>query len=277
MKYVHYPQHLTEEEEILTKKYAKLRKKRKALQALRMPKADPVHQQQQAPVNLKRSATESEEIKEDIKKLVKAGAIKLESDREKKAFKRRTKDPDKNPTAVGFQPFDEQDKVEPPVGKTKSMKGLYESFIPEVTPEKEEPRDQERDARERARSERHSTHDQTRKGNTIYVTGKRINEDMLKETFKKYGTIVNVNLETGKERGFVTFDTTEAADKAIMEVDKTLVSGIYLIVSLARRQPQFEGTVDPSRASWASIAASHSQKGSHKDKRDLVTYDEDIF
>jgi hypothetical protein len=42
------------------------------------------------------------------------------------------KDPDKNPTAVGFQPFDDQERVETPVSKNKSMKGLYESFIPEA-------------------------------------------------------------------------------------------------------------------------------------------------
>jgi hypothetical protein len=31
------------------------------------------------------------------------------------------------------------------------------------------------------------------------VSGGGIKEDMLRETFKKYGTIVNVNLETGRE------------------------------------------------------------------------------
>lgn len=47
---------------------------------------------------------------------------------------------------------------------------------------------------------------------------------------------------------------------------------------MARRQPQIDPINDASSSStWSTIAASHSQKGSHKDKRDLVTYDNDLF
>ena len=57
-----------------------------------------------------------------------------------------------------------------------------------------------------------------------------------------------------------------------------MVQGIELKVSLARRQPVIEPINDASSsATWSTIAASHSQKGSHKDKREMVTYDEDIF
>ena len=55
-----------------------------------------------------------------------------------------------------------------------------------------------------------------------------------------------------------------------------MVQGIELKVSLARRQPVIEPINDASSsATWSTIAASHSQKGSHKDKRDLVAYDQD--
>ena len=58
----------------------------------------------------------------------------------------------------------------------------------------------------------------------------------------------------------------------------SVVQGIELKVSLARRQPVIEPINDASSsATWSTIAASHSQKGSHKDKRDLVAYDEDMF
>ena len=56
----------------------------------------------------------------------------------------------------------------------------------------------------------------------------------------------------------------------------SVVQGIELKVSLARRQPVIEPINDASSsATWSAIAASHSQKGSHKDKRDLVAYDQD--
>ena len=57
-----------------------------------------------------------------------------------------------------------------------------------------------------------------------------------------------------------------------------MVQGIELKVSLARRQSVIEPINDASSsATWSTIAASHSQKGSHKDKRELVAYDEDMF
>ena len=49
-------------------------------------------------------------------------------------------------------------------------------------------------------------------------------------------------------------------------------------MSLARRQPVIDPINDASSSStWSTIAASHSQKGSHKDKREMVTYEEDLF
>ena len=71
-------------------------------------------------------------------------------------------------------------------------------------------------------------------------------------------------------------------------------------VSLARRQPVIDPINDassrsrtlkciilsselffadflPYSSTWSTIAASHSQKGSHRDKREMVTYEEDLF
>jgi negative elongation factor E len=78
--------------------------------------------------------------------------------------------------------------------------------------------------------------------------------------------------------GFITFDKTEAAESAIAEFNGTVVGEIQLKVSMARRQPVIDPINDASSsATWSTIAASHSQKGSHKDKRELVAYDEDVF
>ncbi len=76
----------------------------------------------------------------------------------------------------------------------------------------------------------------------------------------------------------MTFDKPEAAEQAILDHNGTLAQGIQLKVSMARRQPVIEPINDASSsATWSTIAASHSQKGSHKDKRELVAYDEDVF
>lgn len=70
----------------------------------------------------------------------------------------------------------------------------------------------------------------------------------------------------------------DAAERAINEVDGSMVSGVQLKVSLARRQPVVEAiNYASSSSTWSTIAASYSQKGNHKDKRDIITYDEEIF
>lgn len=55
-------------------------------------------------------------------------------------------------------------------------------------------------------------------------------------------------------RGFVTFDKVEAAERAISEMDGSMVSGIQLKVSLARRQPQIEPINDATSSStWSTL------------------------
>ena len=99
-----------------------------------------------------------------------------------------------------------------------------------------------------------------------------------RNTFTQYGQIVNISMEVEKNCGFITYERVESAEKSIAELNGTQVTGIQLKVSLARRQPVIDPINDASSSStWSTIAASHSQKGSHKDKREMVTYDEDIF
>jgi negative elongation factor E len=101
--------------------------------------------------------------------------------------------------------------------------------------------------------------------------------------------------------GFITFEKGEAAEKAILEQNGTVVEGIELKVcrrnmqeissvysfqvsnlhfqvTLARRQPVIDPINDSSSSTtWATIAANHNQRGSHKDKRSLVSYEENVF
>lgn len=143
-----------------------------------------------------------------------------------------------------------------------------------------------------------------RTGNTIYVSGNKVTEEFLRTHFNAFGKIVNVSMEIEKGRGFITFNKTESAEKAITEMHSKAVAGIQLQVQLARRQPQIEPINDASSSAvWSTLgmqlkfyflamssiclnsifnsltAASHSQKGqSAKDQREMVEYDhEDLF
>lgn len=117
--------------------------------------------------------------------------------------------------------------------------------------------------------------DRPRTGNTIYVAGKQLTEEFLKRHFSAHGMIVNVSMEIEKGRGFITFTKSESAEKAIAEMHSKSIGGIMLQVQLARRQPQIDPINEASSsATWSTIASNNSQKGSLKDKREQVVYDD---
>ncbi|KAL3870607.1 hypothetical protein ACJMK2_038656 [Sinanodonta woodiana] len=279
MVFTNLPPNFSEEEEALRLKYAKLRKKKKTLQALKAAKPEKEQVKDQP---IKRTAESADDAKEQVKKLLKSGAIRIQEKHEKHNFKRsrilekKLQDPEKSTTAVGFQPFsathpeeEREDKAEDferrPRGR---MRGLYENFV------KGERLDSNDERRERPERDK----EPPKKGHTVYVRGFGISEDILRKAFSNIGTIVNINLEASRHCGFVTFDKMESADLAIQEVNGGMIEGVQMQVSMARRQPSFDQVnQDPSSTSWSSIASSNSQKGSHKDKRDIVEYDENIF
>ncbi|CAG2200090.1 negative elongation factor E-like [Mytilus galloprovincialis] len=267
MVHIIFPPTLTEEEEILKQKYAKLRKKKKALLAARAPKPE-----KEQPINAptKRAAPENAgDATQQAKKLLKLGAIKIKESQEKQNFKRsknfeKRKDSEKIP-AVGFQPFSSshQDEEEKEKNRPRA-RGLYDTFVSGGT-EREGGRERE---------------PPPKKGHTIYVNGNGISEDILRKAFKDIGTISHITMEKDKNVGFVTFESMDASDKAIAEVNGAMFEGVQLRVSMARRQPTFDSQSNEpqSTASWSTIAASSSQKGNHRDRRGQVHYeDEDLF
>ncbi|XP_044727122.1 negative elongation factor E [Chrysoperla carnea] len=271
MVYIHFPSNLTEEELMLQAKYQKLKKKRKAVQDLKAPKPEP-----EKPIIPKRPA-EARDAREVAKKLIKSGAINPISKPQKssdQAFKRprgleRKLITDK--TLSSYQPFSatqlENGDPESPENRPPRIKNknLYDSFV------------SQRDREERGITEKRKEADKPRHGNTIYVSGYQITEEYLRKHFSNIGNIVNISMEIEKNRGFITFDKVEHAERAITEFDGSMTSGIQLNVSFARRQPQIEPINDATSSStWSIAAASNSQKGNHRDKRDLVIYD-DIF
>ncbi|XP_075228708.1 negative elongation factor E [Lycorma delicatula] len=273
MVYLHFPTNHTEEELMLQAKYQKLKRKKKALQALKAPRPE----SERTPTALSKRPVEARDAREVAKKLIKSGAIpaiaKTPKRPEQAGFKRprglERKLSGNERTVSGYQPFSATQPEDQETDSRPRVKNLYESFL---SARDREERGLSDKARETGRP------DKPRQGNTIFVSGYNITEDLLKKAFQTCGNIVNISMEIEKNRGFVTFDKTDAAERAITEVNGSLVSGVQLKVTYARRQVVIDPINDASSSSaWCTIAASHSQKGSHKDKRDALVYDEDLF
>jgi len=286
MVYLHFPSNLTEEELMLQAKYQKLKKKKKALQALKAPKSEP----EKTPT-LKRPA-EARDAREVAKKLLKSGAIqaipkpceKTETAgfKRSRGLERKLSSSDRAPS--GFQPFSaaqggmpSDDHSTREVTAKPKVPNLYENFVSS--------RDSDPEQRSTSPSKESSPlpsspakPERPKVGHTVYVFGYSVTEEILKKAFQPFGNIVNISMEIEKNCGFVTFDKTGSADRAIAEMNGSMASGIQFKVSLARRQPVIEPINDASSsATWSTIAARNSQKGSYKDKRDLVTYEEELF
>jgi len=283
MVYLHFPTNLTEEEIVLQNKYAKLRKKKRALVAMKTPvrpEPEPIHQAVKRP-------SEAKDAKEYAKKLIRSGAIRSierKGDHKDKTTFKRSKGLERKLTVSdralsGYQPFsaahpeDEPPVPIPPPERPQEFrpgarpKTLYDSFI------------SARDKEERSASHTPSSAERPRQGNTVYVRGFGVSEQLLKRLFTKCGTIVNIAMEIEKNCGFLTFDKMECAERAIAELNEQTVEGVQLQVSYARRQPRVEPINDaPTSSAWSTIAASHSQKGLHnKHERNAVTYDDQFF
>jgi len=309
MVFLHLPASLTEEEQMLQTKYAKLRKKKAALKnhnssknendnklssSITTPSINP------AKKHGKQSVSTAGDAKELAKKLIRAGAINLQpaqkivvrANAKATGFKRsqglERKLTGLDNARAGYQPFSathgpgggfdtggedmNPEPVEPPA---KKVKNLYDTFV--AARDREERGLPNNDVSESLSSLKGS--DSRRQGNTVYVFGYQITEELLKKAFASLGgKIVNISMEVEKNCGFLTFDRADVAERAISEFNGNVVGGIQLKVSMARRQPVIDPINDASSSStWSTIAASHSQKGSHKDKRELVAYDEDMF
>lgn len=294
MVYLHFPSNLTEEEQMLQTKYQKLSRKRKALQQLRAPKPE---SEQNTP---NKRPMEAKDAKEMAKKLIKSGAIRVpekqHSSNERTTFKRsmglerKLSAADKAPS--GYQPFSTSHPEEEVHESRLKGKNLYDSFVSArdrgergegrlVGSSSEESGGSPltpRTLAPGARAPPAGDNSKPRSGHTIYIFGFNISEEVIKKAFSSFGNILNINMEVDNNCGFVTFEKVDSAEKAITEMNGSMVSGVQLQVSLARRQPVIEPINDASSsATWSTIAASHSQKGSHNDKRDLVTYDDEFL
>ncbi|KAL8567082.1 hypothetical protein ACOMHN_027509 [Nucella lapillus] len=269
---------------MLKQKYTKLRKKKKQLQSLKTTK--PEVQPKPFDQISKKAPESAGEATEQAKKLVQSGAIKVGSgSKEKAGFKRsrhleKKKETDKVTPDLVFTPFssqlsgEEDDKLEPSKPKIGRLSDSFVSSSSRHDSDGRRDRDRD-DRRERGRDDRRDREPPS-KGQTIYVHGIGVNEDLLKKAFSSFGKILNINTERERNNGFVSFEKMDSADQAIANMNGSMISNVQLNVSMARRQPTFDHPHDSSPLNWASIAASNSQKGpSRKEDRDMVTYDAD--
>ncbi|XP_050421885.1 negative elongation factor E [Adelges cooleyi] len=273
MVYLLFPTSLTDEELMLQNKYQKLRKKKKALQVQKTPRPEP----EPSPVlNPKRPKETARDAREIAKKLLKSGAIgpikKVPNRTDQESFKRpcgmERKILSTPPILTSYQPFSaaspaKNEVIESPPKPLTKFSNLYENFVsstskttvptipnsPEHVPEP------------------------PRKGITIFVGGSSsLTEEFLRSTFIKFGTIINISMEIEKNRGFITFNSSDIADRAVSQMNNTTVSGIKLKVSISRNQP-IECNEKGVNA-WHAIATNKSQKGNQRDDRTLVSYDD---
>ena len=221
MVFLHLPSTLTQEEEVLQMKYAKLRKKKKLLATIKAANSNKdfggeSKETSKIPSSsYKKPGLGTGDAKEQAKKLIRSGTINLgpaqEKDRgEKSTGFKRSQGLERKLTGLdnaraGYQPFsathgpgggfdtggeDMNPEPEPP---KKVTKNLYETFVAA--------RDREErgivDAAGESMSSLKSS-DKPRQGNTVYVFGYQITEDLLKNAFSPLGKIVNISMEVEK-------------------------------------------------------------------------------
>uniref|UniRef100_A0A069DRX1 Negative elongation factor E n=1 Tax=Panstrongylus megistus TaxID=65343 RepID=A0A069DRX1_9HEMI len=115
-------------------------------------------------------------------------------------------------------------------------------------------------------------------GNTLFVQGYKINTQLLKKTFSDYGNILNISMESDKDRGFVTFEDPKCAAAALSALNGSVLAECQLTVSYARRQPVYTSDNSPdsnrNQKVWANAANRKNEKGSNKEfqGREIVSY-----
>ncbi|EDO33310.1 predicted protein [Nematostella vectensis] len=262
------PKDLTAEEEYLLKKFALLKKKRKLLQKSKEKTETAV---KVTKPGTKRDIPEQthapEDAKEIAKKLIASGEVKLKKDPQHREFKRAKTECRKNRQESLDRPSASQRASSPTTAEEKRSqmkRDLYDRFVPSLG--------------NSGPGARNFRSNERRRGKTVFVSGIGLTEEILKEEFNHLGHVERVNFEKNRSQGFVTFDTWEAADKAIDEMNGLKVQHVHIRVSMARRQPN----MDEMHGQGGRQLTSRDGKGgpgptSREDPRDLLTYDDIDF
>ncbi|PIK52407.1 putative negative elongation factor E-like [Apostichopus japonicus] len=234
-----------------------------------------------APVQqpVKRSAdTNQEEAKEMAKKVMAAQALR--QDNKGSGFKRSTnlerrlQNPDKAPAFHPFSqaptpsnpsPTEENSSSSSAEERKPAYKNLYDNFVSGGLRSQQNPYDDEK-------RERRGNNMEKKRGNTVYVHGYGLTDDLCRKAFQAFGKFTNISVDTKKNCAFVTFENIDSAEKAIEEVNGTMVENITLTVSMARRQPLLEAATDMN-SPWTRLATGLTTER-HKDRRSVKQYDD---
>ena len=135
-----------------------------------------------------------------------------------------------------------------------------------------------------------------KKGNTVFVKGHGLSEEVVRTAFERFGKILNLkNDSDNRNNWFVTYMEQNDAATAIRQMDNTMVSEIHLHVALARHQVDISAYLKDAAVAaapavakdgdkdgatkkaqdWTSMASSTNHKSEHEDKRNIITYDID--
>ena len=87
-------------------------------------------------------------------------------------------------------------------------------------------------------------------GNVLYISNlsRRIRDDELKEKFSKYGKVTEINIvrepfsKESRGFGFITFESTKAAQEALDNMNKTEIDGKVLNVEVSKRSKPHKPT-----------------------------------
>uniref|UniRef100_A0A674PB07 Negative elongation factor E n=1 Tax=Takifugu rubripes TaxID=31033 RepID=A0A674PB07_TAKRU len=208
---------------------------------------------------------------EQAKMLIKSGAISaIKSENKNSGFKRsrmleiKLKDPEKGPVPA-FLPFQRSvsadDEPEVHNNTTNHTAGRGDVELPVSV--------------SLLGSDSYPERRGVRKGNTVYVYGSGLTEDSLRSAFSQHGNIIDLSMDNPRNCAFITFEKMESADQAVAELNGSTVGDIYIKVSIARKQPMLDAAT--GKSVWASLAVQNSTKGSYRDKRNQVVYNEDLF
>eukprot|EP00794_Sanderia_malayensis_P015900 gene15900-17500_t len=282
------PAKLTEEEQALLDKYAFMKKRKKELQ------------QKQAAVSSESvkvaSSVKKAEGKEihrapsDAKELAKrkilSGELKIKRDNEHREFKRARSH------------LEKKLENEKPIGKNDDISAMDRK----QNVEKLQPRNSNRNYHEsfvaggllKEASSDYPDHNRPRfekQRKRIFVSGFGLTENILQNCFTKFGTILNVHPELERGQGFITFQTHEAAEKAIAEMHGDMVENVNLKVCMAGRPNRGDNYPDRRSFDGRGERESHPvqrfssqdspltppEKNSQPcDKRGLVTYSDEF-
>ncbi|XP_046859255.1 negative elongation factor E-like [Xenia sp. Carnegie-2017] len=113
-----------------------------------------------------------------------------------------------------------------------------------------------------------------KKGNTIFIKGHGLTEEIVRNEFVKFGTVTDIHFEKERRFSFVTYQNVDEAEKAIEEMNGTKIVSGYIQVSFARRQYRNERGDSPM---WSRGYQPRDRNEKVKEARELQSYGEDFF